>query len=491
MAAAETSRNTVARGAGANASSFVLRFAARAAMLYIGAKLYGPAAYGAFIMAVAVVELAVPVASLGLKRMIFPWLEEQAAARGAPHILLDALLLAVVVGVVLAAMIVAVAALLPDALLSHRLRLALLIVTPALVGQVVSDIALAATRWTQRMRYEVVARGFVEPYIATGVSFLCWLRGMTDTGMVLGYWAATAALTLFSLGAARQGLGAFAPRSWRPDLSSLAARARQLVAATGGDVVFNLSQRIDLFLVGLLLGDAPAGVYGAVREFRTPILQVRQSFDGILVPLGARVMQSGDDAAAGAAMAAATRVILAIQLGIVLLLAAAGHWLLGLFGAQYAGGYATFLLLLLAETVNGAFGVSELILYFRRPGLVWINNLVMIGVAVVAIVLLAPWLGSAGAALGMGLAGIASALLRRRWLAHIGVTRPLFHAAVPLGAALVGAAAALVLTRMVPAMASDWLAILPALLALGLYGAAIRGWMRISPGALSMDQFQR
>jgi hypothetical protein len=55
MAADTRAQKVIVRGAGTNALSFVLRFAARAGFLWIGAHLYGAATYGAFSLAVAVV----------------------------------------------------------------------------------------------------------------------------------------------------------------------------------------------------------------------------------------------------------------------------------------------------------------------------------------------------------------------------------------------------------------------------------------------------
>ncbi|MFY8195887.1 MAG: lipopolysaccharide biosynthesis protein, partial [Novosphingobium sp.] len=171
-----TSQRVIARGAGSNALSFIIRFAARASFLYVGARLYGAVNYGVFTMASAMVELAVPVASLGLRRMIFPWLEEEtqgdglaAKARPATHVLLDALLLAMCAGLAVSLLLIAATRLLPTSVASDQLRLAFAILAPAVLGQITGDIALAATRWTHKMRYEVIARGLVEPYVLTGV----------------------------------------------------------------------------------------------------------------------------------------------------------------------------------------------------------------------------------------------------------------------------------------------------------------------------------
>lgn len=492
MSAPSTSQNVIARGVGSNAFSFVIRFAAKASFLYVGARLYGAANYGVFTMATAMVELAVPVASLGLKRMIFPWLEEEAHGdnpRPAMHVVMDALLLAAIAGVIVSAFVVAATSLLPDALVSSQLRFAFAVLAPAVLGQIIGDIALAATRWTHKMRYEVIARGILEPYVLTGVTFAAWYLGLHQTGMLLGYWAGSIVLAAFAVWSARHCLGRLHLRQWRPHPRKLAARAHYLLPASGSDVIGSLAQRIDLYMVGLLLGDAPAGVYGVLRQLRTPILQVRQAFDGILVPLIARTMRATGDVMTGQATAAATRVILTIQLGIVLLIACAGEALLGLFGPQYVVGYTALVMMVLAEAVNSAFGVSELIIYYRRPTIGLAINVAQVIVAVLLVPLLASSLGIAGAATAMFVSAVFIALLRRHWLKQLHIERPPLHAAVPFVSA---AMAGLIAYEVVQTFGAGfpWDKILIATAATALYGAAIAIWLRWRPGVLSLAKFR-
>lgn len=498
MSAASTSRNVIARGAGSNALSFVIRFAARAGFLYVGARLYGAVNYGVFTMASALVELAVPLASLGLKRMIFPWLEEETqgpTARLATHVLLDALLLATVAGLAVSLLVILGSEVLPQALVSEQLRFAFMLLAPSVLGQVFGDIALAATRWTHKMRYEVIARGLVEPYVLTGIALAAWYLGLEQSGMLIGYWAGSIALAAFSIWSARHCLGSLHLRRWRPDPRALAARARALVPASGSDLLTALAQRIDLYLVGFLLGDGPVGVYGVLRQLRTPILQVRQSFDGILTPLTARTMNADGDVTTGEATAAATRVILTIQLGVVLLMAAMGDALLDLFGAHYASAYAALVAMVLAETVNGAFGVSELILYYRRPAIALQVNLIQIAIAAAAIPLLTPRYDILGASLAMLIAAVLAAFLRRHWLAGLGVKRHPLHAAVPMVAAAASVGFGIYggwIARMTVLQGAPHgvvQAVSP-LLALVLYVVIVMAWRRMQPGVLSLKRFR-
>lgn len=492
MVQQSSSQKVIARGAGSNALSFVIRFAARAGFLYVGARLYGAANYGVFTMASAMVELAVPVASLGLKRMIFPWLEEETVTgKLATHVLLDALLLAMVAGLLVSLVMIGGVLLVPQGAVSDALRLAIVLLAPSVLGQITGDIALAATRWTHKMRYEVIGRGLVEPYALTGVALAAWHFGLQDTGMLIGYWAGSIALAAFSVWSARHCLGSLHLRRWRPSPAALLRRARALIPASGSDFLTTLAQRIDLYLVGFLLGDAPAGVYGVLRQLRTPILQVRQAFDGILTPLTARTMRSDGDVVTGEATAAATRVVLTLQLGVVLLMAATGDLLLGLFGVRQPGAYAALLAMVLAEAVNGAFGVSELILYYRRPALALQVNFVLIAIAALAIPLLTPDYGIGGATIAMLVAALFAAGLRRHWLVGLGVRPPLLHAFVPIVAASIAVLMGLQGASVLP---TTWPVALrnaaPALIALALYALFVAMWRKARPGVLSLNRYR-
>lgn len=490
MSAEAPAQQVIVRSAGTNALSFVLRFAARAGFLWVAARLYGASTYGAFSFAVAVIELAVPIASLGLKRMIFPWLEQEADRHGAAHVLLDALAIGLAGSLLMAVLIMTGTALAPGTAMSAELRLALIALAPALAGQVVADTAFAATRWTHAMRFEVAGRGAIEPYVGTAVAAAAYGAGWTASGLLLSYGAGSVALAAYALVSAWRTFDGFDMRHWRPHPERLLARSQSLLTASGSDALTALAQRADLYLVGLLLGDKATGIYGVIRQLRTPVLQVRQAFDGILTPVIARSLSHIGEVETGNATAAATRVILAAQLPVVILMVTAGDALLRLFGPQYVSGYGALLALCAAEVLNGAFGIGETIIYYLRPVRALAINLAMIAIPVLLVVPLAPRLGIVAAALAVAMAALVAVWLRRFWLANLGIkSRPL-HAAVPILAAAVAAAFGLGLRQEVAPWSPGAGIIVPTLLALIVYGVAIAVWVRLDPDALSLGRFR-
>lgn len=470
----------ILRGGIAAGFGYVVRFGARLLFLFVAARLFGVALFGAYSLAVAAVELAVAVGGLGMKRYLFKLLDERPEGRAPAHVLLDAALLVGAVSLLLAAVIAGTAWLLPERLLAPNTATALILIAPMVAGQALLDLVLAATRWRHRMRYEVAARSVIEPYAGIVAALAAWWAGMSEAGLVVSYWAGTLAALVYAGLGARRCLGGFALRSYRP--GRLASVVRAAAFPTWIDGAAALTGRLDLYLVGLFLGEAPAGIYNMARQMRTPIRQVRQSLDGLLTPILARTLNSKGPVQTGAATAAAGRLILAIQLPMVIGLAAIGVPVLGWFGAEFAAGYAAMVILAAAEAMQGAFGVSELILLYRRPALV-----LWIAAAGAAMNLAAAWLlvgrfGLDGAALAVLLAVATAALLRRLALRRqFGIVVPFAHSAGPFAAAIVTAAAAwgihLALGEPLLVLA----------VALGGYAAALKLWLLASGESLSFQ----
>lgn len=480
MSEAKSAGRVILGGARATALGFVVRFGARIAFLYIAARLFGIALFGAYALAVAAVELGVTIAGLGFKRLLFKRLEEEGPARPAPHVVLDALLLVALAGAVLGALFVAAAVLAPPGLISANVGFALVFLAPMIAGQALLDTVSAATRWTHKIRYEVLGRSIVEPYGALAAAFIAWRLGYGEEGLLISYWAGTLAALAYATVGMRRCLGPFHLRAWRP--RPLLPQLRANVEATLNDMMNGLFYRVDLYLVGILLGEGPAGIYGMARQIRTPVRQVRQSFDGLLNPIIARTLAARGPVETGAATAAAARLILAVQLPILIALIFAGPPLLGWFGPEFVAGYWALLLLAGADMIQGAFGVSDLIILYRRPLAQLGVTAANIGVNLIAGALLILPLGVTGAGLSVLIGVLAGALIRRLSLRrHFGIGTAFHYSAGPVAAASLAVAAAWLLPGPWP------LALAAALL---LYAGLLKAWLKVSGETLSLDRFE-
>ena len=485
---ASAAQRLILRGGRSAALGFLIRFGARLFFIFVAGRLFGATLFGAFAVAVAVVELAVTIGGAGLKRQIFKLLDEGSAARGPGHILLDSVALVLLAGIACAGPIMLAVTLFPD-LAASNTELALFLLAPMIVGQALLDLLLAATRWTHRMRWQVWGRSVIEPYVGVVAAAAAWAAGWRETGLIVGYWAGTLAALLFAMIGVRRCLGPLGLAAWRFRPRRIVDIARQTAWPTLSDFVGALAGRLDLYLVGILLGEAPAGIYGMAQQLRTPIRQVRQSFDGLLTPIVSRTLAHGGAAQTGWATASASRLILAIQLPALAALAVVGTPLLRLIGPEFVAGYWAMLLLAAAETVQGAFGVSDLILLFRRAQRVILVTITSAAVTLVLGPLLIGLLGLAGAGLAALVAAAAAAAMRRAVLRReFGVEVPVFYAAVALPAAAADLGVALIVMGL--PIESDALRIaLAALSGLAAYLTLLRLVLRSRRESLSLTHF--
>jgi len=487
MVESEHAERLILRGAGATAIGFVIRFGARLLFLFVAARLFGVALFGAYSLGVAAVEFAVAIGSLGSKRILFKRLEEESGDRAAMHVVLDSALLVGSLSLALAGLLVLGAALAPDAVLSPNVRTALIILAPAIAGQALLDLFLAATRWTQKIRYEAMSRSLLEPYFGVAAALAAYASGFRESGLLIAYWAGTLSALAYALLGARRCIGPFSLRTWRFAPLGVRRLLRDSAPATASDVLSALFGRIDLYLVGMFLGEGSAGVYGMARQIRTPIRQVRQSFDGLLNPIIARTLAISGPAETAAGAASAARLILALQLPILLVLVVAGEPLLGWFGAEFVAGYWALLLLAVAETIQGTFGVSELIILYRKPlAQLAIASSVIVVNAAAGVLLIGP-LGVSGAGLSVLIGVAAGAMIRRASLRiHFGFGVPLHHSAGPIGAAALAGAAAFALPAWLGAGSLPVLDALRLAAALGSYVLLLKLWLTVTGETMSL-----
>src|SRR6188508_3102949 len=124
----------ILRGSGSAALGFAIRLGARLLFLWLAARLFGVTLFGAYSVAVAVIEVGVIVGGLGTKRTLFKLLDER-GERLPVHIVLDAAAAVLVASLAVAALVMGVAAALPRAGDAGETETALLLIAPMIAGQ--------------------------------------------------------------------------------------------------------------------------------------------------------------------------------------------------------------------------------------------------------------------------------------------------------------------------------------------------------------------
>lgn len=477
MSGADNPERTILRGALANALGFLLRFGGRLIFLFVAARLYGAQLYGAFVLAAGLVELAVSVGGLATKRTLYPLLDRaESGERPLLHIVTDAALLVVLASLALATVIVVAAILVvPPGVAS-----ALALLAPMVAGQALLDLAIAAARWRGKVRFEVVSRSLIEPWFLGLGAIAAFQLGWRDHGLVLGYWCGTLAALGYALVGTARLYAQDDARQYRPDGASCRALLSAAGANTAGDFLSALYIRADLYLVGLLLGPAPAGIYGMARQVATPIRQVWQSFDSLLVPAVARTIGRGGAAGATEALASASRLMLVIQLPLLIAILAIGRPLLAWFGPGFEAGYWALVILGAAEVLQSALGVGDLVFIYLKPRIGLYLTAASIAAGALAASLLIPSFGITGAAFALLAAyGLRSVL--RFAVLHRQFAMPVPHAHLmgPLLAA--GAAGGVVLAIPSPPLALA--------AGLALYAALVALWLKLAGQRLALTGF--
>jgi O-antigen/teichoic acid export membrane protein len=474
----------VLRGAAATGAGFALRLGARLGMLFLAGRLFGPRAFGAYALGVAAVESGVGLAGLSLKRVLFQLLDDNRAAgeaaRPDTHIVLDACALVLVAGAGVAALIMAGACVAAGGWPARGPYAALFWLAPMVMGQVLADVLLAASRWKHLIRYEVVGRSLVEPYTQVAVALAGWWAGWSTAALIVAYWAGNLTLNLYALAGVRRGFGPFGLAGYRLHPARLRAIARGLVPNTATELLGGLYSRLDLYLVGALMGPRWAGYYAMAQQVRTPIKQVRQSFDGLLVPLVARTLARDGAATTGRSLASAGRLLLAIQLPVLAALIAFGAPLLRLFGPGIEAAATALALLAAAEVVAASLGLGDLLLVYLAAGAGLRMAALTFACGLACVAVLTPLYGLDGAAGAMLLATLLQALIRRHYLWRRFEHRvPVLFSAGPVVAAAVAVATMLAVRG--PADASfAWRDLLALAAGLAIYAGLLAAWLRAS-----------
>jgi len=403
-------------GALSTAGGFGIRFGARFLFLIVAGHLYGAVLFGAYSVAVALLETCVAVASLSLKKSLFKILDDNDGSRvAALLIVIDAALLVTGAGIALTVLMMTATHFLPSSLAASDTKVAVFWIAPLIASQALADILFAATRWKHAVRYEVIGRSIVEPYALVGGAALAFLLGAHESGLIIGYWIANIALNGYAVIAVRRSFEPIQLRHYRVDRRLIAA-VGSLLPNTGTDLVSALFLRADIFLVSLFLGDRLTGIYGMAQQIRTPVRQVRQSFDSMLVPLVARTLARRGSTATIGALGTAARLILSIQMPLFLMIIGFGAAILGVFGQDFRLGYAALIPLTAAEAIQGSSGVGDLLFVYRSPRTGFWTMVAGFCAALAIGAAATPLFGITGAAAAMLIASVLQAVLRHHIL---------------------------------------------------------------------------
>jgi O-antigen/teichoic acid export membrane protein len=367
---------TLARGGRLNVFGFVLRLAGMVPFLFIGGRIYGPAALGRFAYAVLTVEFAAQLAAFGLRRGLAQLLAS--AKKPQASIVADALLVAAIGSAFgMAILIVFPKAMYPTTPVGGLDRL--LAVTVLAIS--LTDIALAALAYQNDGGATVRARSIVQPWTITIAAFVLSFVPLMVTrgdGLIVAYVCSMlAALVAALIPLVRcDGL----PHGWTPDLPTSWRTAVRNIPLAAADAVEWASRRIDLAVLGAFMPAAFVGIYYVAQQVATLPAKLKSSFEPVLGPAIARRIAANDRPAVAKQIRQVTYWIIAAQVGIALSLAIPGRAVMALVGSSFTGGTAMLGFLLAAEVIAAAAVVSEAALIYVARTKNMIISLIMLAI---------------------------------------------------------------------------------------------------------------
>jgi O-antigen/teichoic acid export membrane protein len=371
----------------------------------IGARVFGPIAYGAYVFAWSVVEIGNKVTLAGLDKGV---MRAVATARLTGDRQSEAVSLATAarvvagVGAVVWLGLSVLAPSLSGAEHAGTYAPVLRTLAPAVWLWAGMMVAVTATMATRTMRYNLVVRGIAYPVLMLG-SLAAWVLlwpGGGGRAMAAAHLSALAAtLACAALAFHRVfGLGSTCRAAFRAPLD------RRLIAFSApvgvAEVLNQALYRSDVIIIGMTLHD-PALVahYGACILLAEIISSIRYAFDPILSPVVAETAVSGDRARLDYNLKTLVRWVTLVGAPIFIGIVVFGDHLLSLWGPAYGDAFPALTVLAVAHLVNATLGLHQWVVVMSgRSRLDLANNAAAFAVVIVLALLLTPRYGLVGAA---------------------------------------------------------------------------------------------
>ncbi|WP_298801743.1 lipopolysaccharide biosynthesis protein [uncultured Pseudokineococcus sp.] len=363
------------------------------------------AATSAFVIACAVARLGVPTGVVYFLSRLRATHEEHrlrpVVQQAAVAVALLSVLLAVA-GIVLApqlADLLAAGARAPEVVTLVRLLAAFVLVAS------LNDVAVGVTRGYGTVRPFVLVERITRPLLqlllagaalAAGARSplwlgLAWVAPYAVSAVVLGLWSSRLRRTVERRAGAREHGG------WRAEVATF---WRFTAPRSVAGVTQMLLQRADILLLAAMRGPAEAAVYTAATRFLVFGQLGGGAISTAVQPKIAALVARDDISGAQKVYRAATVWLVLASWPVYLLSAVFAPQLLTIFGADYARGTSTVIVLSLTMLVATACGAVDVVLMMAgRSSWTMANSLVALAVNLALNLLLIPPLGIFGAAL--------------------------------------------------------------------------------------------
>jgi O-antigen/teichoic acid export membrane protein len=442
----------------------------------IFARLYGRPVYGAYLSAMAAVDVLCRGGPGGADKAMLRYVAASRASgddAGVRSAIGTGLRLTLAVGggfaVALALGAPRLAAALGETSLAPALRI--LAPLPLLTGAV--WVLIQATLAARITKANLIVRGISEPALLLVAGVVAWSLGGGLAALTTAQVASSTAALLLAALVVRRALhpGETARVLSAPRLRGFARFSLPIAVA---EMLNAVVQRADILMLATLRGAEAAALYGAADLVTRTIANIRYAFDSVVAGVMSETLELGELSRLEYNLRLSTRWVVSVAAPIAVTVVVLRRELLAaLFGASYAAGAGLLVALALSHLVNASFGLTGWMLVVAgRSRLGLFNNLIGAAFNLPAAYLLIVRHGLVGAgyaALGTSLLVQAVILIEVAALTKVhplsaGLLKPMAAAALTLAAEL----------ALRPAIASAW-ARLAAVMATGavIYGSTL------------------
>ncbi len=369
-------KKDIVRGAGINFLGFIVRLSSRLPFILLVMALFGKELYGRYIFIITIVELGAALAVFGFKRSLFKFIQdEQEHDKGhtTEEVIVGALICSFSVGLLMITIIIFSADQLAIWFDYPEMVPGLLTLVPIILVISAVDIILAGTRISRNMKYEMVARSFVEPYVLLFSMLALYFLNFGESTLITAYIVSIfAALVTALLGGARL----FSFRNFiaaRPAFSMLRKMFSFSAPTAFHDLALLIFMRMDVFTVKFFFAEGILGIYNVAQQITTSVEKIYQSFYPILAPVMAKNLVEKDYSVVERQMVMVSRWTLMVQCLLVVIAVFYGEAFMGLIAGEdtekalLVSSGIILVFLMIGETVNGGFGMTDMPILYRYP----------------------------------------------------------------------------------------------------------------------------
>lgn len=384
-------KKDIVKGARVNFLGFIIRLSSRLPFILLVVALFGNELYGRYIFIITTVELGAALAIFGFKRSLFKFVHDDEYAQGhtIEEVIVAALICSFTVGLGMIGFILYIAEPMAGWFDYPEMVAGLTTLVPIILVISMVDIVLAGTRVTRQMKFEMIARSFVEPYVLLFSMLGFYFLGLGEQGLIMAYTTSIFAALITAIWGCSQLFSLENFLKARPRITMIRKIAKFSAPTAFHDLALLVFMRMDIFTVKFFFAEGILGIYNIAQQITTSVEKIYQSFYPILAPVMAKNLVDKDYSVVERQMVMVSRWTLMVQGILVVISVFYGEVFMTLIAADgtdtviLAAGGIILVYLMIGETVNGGFGMADMPILYRFPIFNPIISVIMVPIYVV------------------------------------------------------------------------------------------------------------